>query len=162
MASLPPVPMAVSAPTMLRRRRCSVTPAPILLAALIALFPSGCAMARRSPAEREIADRGLSFVFQGSEHPLGCTVGEVISKARGHAVFEWTVEVGKAGDQQWRLKLRGVSQFDRKPTAWDISLRPSAVTAGALVAYASESDGDELHPDQLYTFLAQYCSRRAS
>jgi hypothetical protein len=117
-------------------------------------------MARRSPAEREIADRGLNFTFQGAEHPLGCTVGEVISKARGHAVFEWTVDVEKPGDQEWRLRLRGVSQFDRKPTAWDVSLRPSAANPGALVAYASQSDGDELHPDQLYTFLAQYCSRR--
>lgn len=139
-----------------------LTPPRVLLATLLAATSLGCTMARRSPAEREIADRGLNFVFQGSEHPLGCTVGEVISKARGHAVFEWTVDVEKPADQQWRLRLRGVSQFDRKPTSWDVSLRPSAATAGALVAYASESDGDELHPDQLYTFLAQYCSRRPS
>src|SRR6185436_17838543 len=98
--------------------------------------------------------------FQEKESQLGCTVGEVISKMRGHAVFEWTVEVDKPGDQQWRLKLRGVGQFDRKPTEWNTRLHPSATTPGALVAYASDSDGDELHPDQLYTFLAPYCSRQ--
>jgi hypothetical protein len=135
------------------------TPAPILLAAGLALASSACG-ARQSPAEREIADRGLHFLFQGTERPLGCTVGEVISKARGHAVFEWTVDVEKPGDQEWRLRLRGLTQVERKPTSWDVSLRPSASNPGTLVAHASQSDGDELHPDQLYTFLAQYCSRR--
>ncbi len=143
----------------MRHGRSPVSAGHILVLGLLALS-LGCDRVQQSAAEREIADRDLRFLFQGTESPLGCTVGDVISKMRGHAVFEWTVEVEKPGDQQWRLRLRGVSQLERKPTTWDLSLQPSSTRTGALVAYASEVDGDSLHPDQLYTFLAQYCSRR--
>jgi hypothetical protein len=87
---------------------------------------------------------------------------------RGHPGFDWTVEVDKPADQQWRLKLRGVlgpgvlgalGKNYGKPTTWDIYLRPSSVSNRALVAYAGQFDGQVVDVGQLS--LALYCSAQA-
>lgn len=130
----------------------------LIVCALTLALGAACRSGPRSEAERAIAASPVHYTFNGVESPLGCTVSQLLDNMRGHATFDWQVDVVEA-EGEWTLEARGVTQFERAPNAWDISLRPSTGTDGALLAYASVSQGDRLHPDQLATFLLRYCPR---